>query len=308
MNDLIILQDAWAAPEAPSPAARARARAALLTRRPRPRRRLLPRLAAVGAAAAILATGAAVLEDTGGPGQPVPEASAAVLERAAAAAERRPFTPPRPGQWIYVEDRITWSLGGEPETRRTWRAASGGGMAWLEGGKLRVARLEPPKGRPAREAVGPLAGYETLAALPTDPDALLRWAYRQARNVTGAGLTEHGDVYAIFSGIVRDNVLPPELEAAIFRALKQVPGVTVETADVAGRPALVLGQTEDWLREELLLDPDTYAYRGERSTVTRDTTIDPMKAGNATGEIEKGQTVVVERVATAIVDGPGRRR
>ena len=149
---------------------------------------------------------------------------------------------------------------------------------------------------------------ERLAALPTDPDTLRRWAYRQARDITGAGLSEHGDVYAIFNGIVRDNVLPPALEAAIFRALKEVPGVTVETAEVAGRPALVVGQTEDWLREELLLDPETYAYRGERSTVTRDATIDPAKAGNAAGRIEKGQTVVIERIASAIVDEPGRRR
>ena len=305
MNDLTILHDAWAAPEAPSPTARAQARAALVARgAPRRRRALLPRLAAAAALACIAVTGLVALDGVGGGAAPVPEAAAAVLERAAAAAERRPFTPPRDDQWIYFEDRITPEAGGAAETRRTWRRADGGGMAWLDDGELHVAHLEASEGRPLRVAVGPLAGYRTLAALPTDPDALLRWAYREARDITGAGLTEHGDVYAVFSGMVRENVLPPELEAAIFRALKQVPGVTLETEDVAGRGALVLGQTEDWLREELLLDPETYAYRGERSTVTRDATIDPLKAGNPAGSIEKGQTVVVERVRTAIVDAP----
>ena len=71
------------------------------------------------------------------------------------------------------------------------------------------------------------------------------------------------------------------------------------------RHALALGQTEDWLREELLLDPATYEYRGERSTVVRDATIDPLKAGNATGEVERGSRVVSKRVTTAIVDAPG---
>jgi hypothetical protein len=125
--------------------------------------------------------------------------------------------------------------------------------------------------------------------------------------VTGAGLTEDGDVYAIFNGILRGNVLPPKLEAAIFRALKQVPGVELTTVDVLGRPAYSLGQTEDWLREELLLDPEAYTYLGERSTITKNTRIDPMKAGNETGEIRKGDRVISARIETAIVDEPGER-
>jgi hypothetical protein len=103
-------------------------------------------------------------------------------------------------------------------------------------------------------------------------------------------------------------VLPPQLEAGFFRAMKQIPGVTLDTVDIFGRPALALGlKTADWLHEELLLDPKTYAYRGERSTVVRDATIDPAKAGNPTGEVRKGRQVVAERVVTAIVDEPGQR-
>lgn len=311
MNDLELLHDAWGTPDAPSDGARANARAALLARaapRPRRRRPLVPRLAAAAALALIVVAGLAAVRDLGGPApETVPNASAAVLERAAVAAEGKPFTPPRSDQWIYIEDRITSSHGGEPMTRRRWRAVDGTGMAWMDAGKLRVERIRGGTGRPLRAVVGPFAAYDTLAALPTDPDALLRWAYRQAENVTGAGLTEDGDVYAIFSGILGDNVLPPELEAAIFRALKRVPGVTVDTIDVGGRPALVVGQTEDWLREEFLLDAETYTYLGHSGTVVRDAIIDPAKAGNETGEIDKGHKVVAERLATAIVDHPGQR-
>jgi hypothetical protein len=114
-------------------------------------------------------------------------------------------------------------------------------------------------------------------------------------------------VYAIFTGILRGNVVPPKLEAAIFRALKQVPGVELTTVDVLGRPAYSLAQTEDWLREELLLDRETYTYLGETGTITKNTRINPEKAGNETGEVRKGNKVVSARIKTAIVDRPGER-
>jgi hypothetical protein len=256
--------------------------------------------------------GGVALADLGGTGPggehglpAVPVASAAVLEQAAVAAETKPFTAPQNDQWIYIEDRFSSSEGGT-ETHRSWRRADGRGMAWIdENGKLAFRPFEPPR-RPGRPGPGLPESYKEFAAMPTDPDALLRWAYAQAKNITGGGMNDDGDVYLLFNGMLRGNVLPPELEAGIFRALKQIPGVRVETVDVFGERAVSLGlTTADWLHEELLLDPDTYAYRGERSTVIRDATINPLKAGNATGEVKKGSKVLVARVATAIVDQPG---
>lgn len=314
MNDLKTLHDVWGAPEAPSRSAYTEARAALLERARRRRRiwssGLGVRIAVVGALALTIVAAVSVADNSGGTGGDVPVASAAVLEQAAVAAEQKPFTPPRDDQWIYIEDRYTTS-DGKTQTSRGWRRADGTAFAWMRGGSgLRVETLTPRgRGRPGRTPPGLLDSYKTLAALPTDPDALLRWAYQQAENITGAGMNEHGDVYLLFNHMLRDSVLPPELEAAIFRALKQIPGVTVlDTVDVAGRTAVALGLgTSDWLYEELLLDRETYAYRGERSTVVRDAIIDPLKAGNARGEVKKGSKVVVERVATAIVDEPGQR-
>jgi hypothetical protein len=335
MNDLKTLHDVWGTPEAPAHEVHARARAALLAhadeddRRELARRRSDPtvepvgaparrpgvRLAGAGAFALAIAIGVIVVANLGPtgpdgrsrsvvPGLPgVPVAAAEVLERAAVAAEERPFTAPRDDQWIYTEERISSSDGGEPRVRRRWRRADGGGFAFRDDrGRLRVEILRRHRGRPSPEP-----GYKQLAALPTDPDALLRWGYQEARNVTGAGLTEHGDVYAIFRGTLTDNVLPPELEAALFRAMKQIPGVTVQTVEIFGRRTISLGLTEDWLRQELLLDPRTYAVRGQRSTTVRDAVIDPLKAGNETGEVRKGHRVVAERLVTAIVDRPGER-
>jgi hypothetical protein len=41
--------------------------------------------------------------------------------------------------------------------------------------------------------------------------------------------------------------------------------------------------------------------------VARDAKIDPLKAGNATGEINEGHVVVVERLNIAVVDKAGER-
>ena len=312
MNDLDILRDAWATPEAPSHAARERARAELLARAAhRPRRRRAPRVAVVGGLAAAMAVSIAVAQNVGDGRSPtplpeVPVASAAVLEAAADAAEHEQFTPPRDDQWIYIEDKFSEAV---PRLREEkWRRADGGGFAFYdENGKLQVEILDPRRGRAKPVPLGPLAGYKELAALPTDPQQLLRWAYRQTPNIEGAGSTEHAEVYGIFEGMISENVLPPDLKAAIFRALKQVPGVTVDTVEVNGERVYALGQTGDWLRQELLLDAETYDFRGQSGTVVRDARISPEKAGNATGEIEAGQHTAAMRITTAIVDEPGQR-
>jgi hypothetical protein len=275
------------------------------------------RAAAVGALALAVAVGLAVVQNLGGtgsdgrprsvvPGLPgVPIASAEVLERAAKVAATKPFTAPSDDQWIYIEDRVT-GPDGKSRTQRNWHRADGGGEAFIdEHGKLQVQSMQPPRDRPGRK-VPVTDTYKGLTTLPTDPDALLRWAY--AQDIENGSTSSDGVVYLMFNHILRGNVLPPELEAAIFRAMKQIAGVTVQTVNVLGEPTLSLGITDDWLHEELLIDPKTYAYRGERSTVVKDATIDPAKAGNSTGEVRKGNTVIAERTATAIVDRPGQRR
>jgi hypothetical protein len=298
MNDLEILDHTFA-PAPPSDDARREARTALLARG-RPRRRRAPlRVAAIATAAAITAAFLLVVQNLGDSG---PVAAAEVFERAAQAAETKPFVEPGLHQWIYTEDRIVTSDDPTPYTRTMWHRVDSGGIAWIDDrGKVRIREFSDAE-RPQRGA--PFDSYEELTKLPTDPDALLRWAYEQADHVEGAGLTEDGDVYAIFSGVLGANVLPPDLEAGIFRALERVPGVTVSTVDVFGERVLSLAQTEDWLREELFLDPETYAYRGQRGTVVHDATINPEKAGNATGEIEAGHTATSIRVKSAIVDAP----
>ena len=332
-DDLTTLRDCFDAPDAP-PAARAFARAALLERAAAETngavvhlaaapahsrsRRIGRRVVAVGAAAAVMATAFMVLENVGGtgrdgrpdpivPGLSVPAANAAeVLERAAtASAAKREFEPPRDDQWIYTAERMTGS-DGEPMTQQQWARADGGAHAWIdEAGKLRIQTMERPSDHPARRGI--LEGYPLVASLPIDAAALGQWAYDRADEnwSNGPNSTSEEEIFLFFNHILRGNVVPPELEAAIFSVISDLPGLTIENVEMFGSPAIAVGYESDWLRDEILLDPRTYEYVGERSTVTRDATIDPEKAGNATGEVHEGSQVIAQRLDIAIVDEAG---
>jgi hypothetical protein len=342
MDDLKILRDDWGAPDSPEHTARTRAREALLARAAetgvaagtaiapkKARRRLrLPRmgvrLVAIGALAAAIAAGVTVVQSSGGtdrdgrprsvlPGVPAgPVANAAeALDRAAAAAEARPFTAPRPDQWTYVENRNTspskgpggLATGGALKTRlqSQWRRADGKRSAWIVKGRLHTQDEPGP--------LTPPSDYATLAALPSDPDALLRWAYEEMGGLGGD--TEEGRrsmAFTMFNTILRDSVLPPKVEAAIYRAMKTIPGVTLadDAVDVAGRPAMSVGRVQEgWLRSEVLLDRQTYGYLGERSIAIKDHT---SKGLDGRFHVKRGTVqIYVARVAAGIVDEHGRR-
>ena len=332
-DDLTTLRDCFDAPDAP-PAARAFARAAVLERaaaetnaavvhlaaapaRTRSRR-IGRRVVAVGAAAAVMATAFMVLENVGGtgrngrpdpivPGLSVPAANAAeVLERAASASAAKPeFEPPRDDQWIYTAERMTGS-DGEPMTQQQWARADGGAHAWIdEAGTLQIQTMERPSDHPARRGI--LEGYPLVASLPTDAAALRQWAYDRADEnwSNGPNSTSEEEIFLFFNHILRGNVMPPALEAAIFSVMSDLPGLTIDNVEMFGSPAIAVGYESDWLRDEILLDPRTYEYVGERSTVTRDATIDPEKAGNATGQVHEGSQVIAQRLDIAIVDEAG---
>ncbi|MFG2090227.1 MULTISPECIES: CU044_5270 family protein [unclassified Spirillospora] len=327
MNDLEILRDAWTEPEAPAEASRAAARTALLERASGGgRRRFRPsrfgvRLVAVGVLAAAVAVGVTVVQTAGGtdrdgnprpvvpgiPAGPVANASEA-LERAARAAETRAFTPPRPDQWIYVESRVR--RGREPNgpvstdpgkdvVTRNWQRADGTKSATIEDGRLRFTGMLPTT---------PPSDYASLAALPADPDALLKWIYKQTGGLGAAKEGRYSTAYSMFGAILRNNVLPPRTEAAVFRAIKQIPGVTLAEGrvDAAGRLALGLGRvTDGYLHQELLLDAETYGYLGERSVVIKD---HRTRHVDGTMSVEKGDLMnLTVRLKAGIVDEAGQR-
>jgi hypothetical protein len=295
-------------------------------RRPKTSTRLL----AVGALAVTMAVGVTVAQNLGGtdgrgkprpivPGIPAgPVANAAeLLDRAAAAVETPPSTAPRPDQWIFIEHKQFFPAVGTrvntpgerlvPFVERTWWRADGRQKASTQEGRYGDGKLRIEDG-----AGGWKHHYPTLAMLPTDPDALR--AAVEANQF--AGSTERGGtaeqraslLYDAYSAILRNGVAPPKVEAAIFRAIKTIPGVTLNknAVDVAGRPAVAVARVDEgYLNKEILLDRTTYRYMGERIIVIKDHT---STGEDGTWREKKGAILNLEtRTAWSIVDRPGQR-
>jgi hypothetical protein len=336
-DDITTLRAVRPRVDAPSAAVRAAAYAALMERAApstptpeRARRVRLPRLglrfavagglAGAIAAAAIAAYGLGGADEHGRPrsvppslpGAPVASAQAA-LYQAADHAGSRAFTPPRPGQWTYLETRYTSP--GKPavgttqtpksplKTRvdRAWTRIDGTRTAFYDHGKLVTA--------PTGGAMPPV-DYASVVKIPLDPDALIAWAQQGAPPARTAEERD-GEAFGMLASLLNDNLVPPRQEAAVYRAMAKIPGVTLDkkTVDVAGRPALAVSTViEGYIRQEVLLDRASYAYLGERSVVTKDHTGDGGTGEHGTWTVKKGTIDVLSvRVAAGFVDRPGQR-
>jgi hypothetical protein len=245
-----------------------------------------------------------------------PANAAEVLENAAASAVRRPDVVARPDQWLYQEIRTTTTVKGggvatggpyETTTERSWYRIDGEQRALIDGtGRLVVKSQGDDQ---ERWVTGP--PYAELAALTT-PEAVLDWL----RSSRTAGLSmdkaanrRNQSAFRALNAVLRHNVLPATVEAAVYRAIGRLGGahVNLDAVNVDGRPAISVGWvTEGWLAEEIMLDPRTYRFIGERSIAIADHRIDATD-GNVF--VRKG-TLQIElvRVAAAIVDKPGDTR
>lgn len=132
-----------------------------------------------------------------------------------------------------------------------------------------------------------------LAGLPRDPEQLYRRLRADARSA--------GDALQLAAALLRTGEAPHDLRAALFLALKQLPGldVTDGAADLAGRVGVGLGLTEGDLRDEIVVDPGTGAFLGEREVLT--------VAGTGAWEgLPAGTVVNFTAVTTAVTEGPPR--
>jgi hypothetical protein len=333
-DDMTILRALSPRVAAPSHDAQAAAHAALMRRAagtassPGRARRLRlpgagPRFAVAGGLALTVAAAAVVAYGLGGghenahrrsvaPGPPVASAQAA-LYQAANRAGSRAFTPPRPGQWTYLETRYTSpgkpALGTtqtpkSPLTTRVdreWTRVDGTRVAFYSHGRLTIT---------ATGGAMPPTDYASIVRIPLDPDALVAWAKRNSPRGRTAGEKDDA-AFGMLGSLLNDNLVPPRQEAAVYRAMARIPGVTLdrEAVDVAGRPALGVSKVAyGYLRQEVLLDRTTYAYLGERDVVIKDHTDTGGTGDHGTWTVKKGTIAVFSvRLAAAIVDRPGQR-
>jgi hypothetical protein len=118
--------------------------------------------------------------------------------------------------------------------------------------------------------------YAYLNSLPTDPAKLEAVILRY--NHTGSMLPTPADaVFAAIARLLEDGepegvVVPPKLEATLYRILQQLPGVHFEKdTDLAGRHGLGFWNlTEGYIKYEIVIDPTTYHYMGSKEVAVKD--------------------------------------
>ncbi|SFQ50910.1 hypothetical protein SAMN05421810_108180 [Amycolatopsis arida] len=172
------------------------------------------------------------------------------------------------------------TTGGWPEGE--WRAPCGGFFA---------EQGEDPCARPGGWQ-NPTAEWQ--ASLPKDPQALYE------RLAADAPDNDRGDVELLVyaADALRSGLLTKDVRAALYQALAKVPGleVTDRQANLDGRIGTALGMDDGTSREEIIIDPETGRFIGEREVLVEDS-----------GAIPAGTTMSFTAVTTAVVDERGVR-
>jgi hypothetical protein len=248
---------------------------------------------------------------------------------------------PGPHQWVYTKELRVEYGGRKPWTMEHWIRVDGKKTASAINNDLREARVSDmsrqqqlasvlwsrcPAGKREqlvriRPAVGLGRFFPNPAAVPTDPDGLLAAVYQLVEDPECApilvGDTVQDRAFMLIDAML-ETLLPAEVRAALYQALAKIPGVTVVqgATDAAGRRGVALARaaaiegpgSSDWLRLEIILDPDTYRYLGARHVVTRDHFTPDTPTGSKGTRNRKGQVLVSRaQLALAVVDAPCQR-
>jgi hypothetical protein len=234
---------------------------------------------------------------------PSPGASAQaadVLRQAAEAARDEPVLTAGPSQFIYIKFAETAAemegsskiIGMPTSLYENWLSASGtrAGLerSWASdpsdparatgaeqntvlqgcrdgrtvGGSQGMYELTPGgKKYPVRCA--PVPAYPR--GVPTSASGMRAYLYRTSQGQNPP------DVQAFITAgdLIRDSYLRPAALAALFEAVIEIPGVSLvqHAVNVVGQPGIAVQQTFNGISQQLIFDPQTYAFIGEREIV-----------------------------------------
>jgi RNA polymerase sigma-70 factor (ECF subfamily) len=137
---------------------------------------------------------------------------------------------------------------------------------------------------------------QALAALPRDPAKLLDHVYAASK---GAGASQGAGAIAWIADRLRTGIVPADTRAALFRAAALIPGVEVtdQAATLDGRTGTAVGfaSRDAGYRQDIIVDPGTGAFIGEREVLLR-----------ADSGMPAGTSIEWTSVTTTVVDSAPR--
>lgn len=127
-----------------------------------------------------------------------------------------------------------------------------------------------------------------LAGLPRDPWKL----YQRLRADSARNQWGDAQLFMTASDALRTGLLPADLRAALYRALAYIPGlkITDRAANLEGRVGVAYGMDLDAVRKEVVIDPRTGQFIGERTVGLPGN--DRLKPGQAVPDTAVSTTVV----------------
>jgi hypothetical protein len=98
--------------------------------------------------------------------------------------------------------------------------------------------------------------------LPGSARAMLAYLYRNSHGQNPAAV----QAFITAGDLIRESYVRPAALAALFAAAAQIPGVSVaeHAVDAAGQQGVAVQQTYHGISEQLIFNPRTYAFIGER--------------------------------------------
>ncbi|MFD7643760.1 CU044_5270 family protein [Kitasatospora sp. NPDC059795] len=230
---------------------------------------------------------------------------ASTVQEIAAAATANPTPKPGPGQYIYIKSRVSFqasSYNGDTDESATWVQPLHDREVWKSPDGTK-GRLDEPgyqnKGGIPLGSDDPRKQqtYTWLAAQPADPDALLKFAYS-----TVSGTRDRDQqAFSEIGSIIREQLVPSDLAAALYEAAGKIPGVVVveHAKDASDRDGIALARLDPQTgeRSEWIFDRQTHQYLGSRGVQVRE--VNGIKPGTV---VER--TAIVTR---AVVDADKQR-
>ncbi|MFB7358572.1 CU044_5270 family protein [Streptomyces gardneri] len=239
-----------------------------------------------------------------------------LLDRIATVAAAKPARTVRDDQYIHVSSTVAWSSQSDadpvmrldtPHSREVWLSVDGSkpGLLRERGEEIPLAGALDKDGRPVDPVGNPhptlnSPTYRYLESLPTDPDALLKKIYDETK---GQGPGPDQEAFVTIGDLLREQLAPPKVSAALYKAAARIPGVTVvdDAVDAAGRHGVAVARVHAGERTEWIFDRKSLEFLGERGVMVED------KHWGKSGQVTATTAVLSRGVTDKTGEASGRK-